>query len=238
MPETAVATAALSEAAANLSFLHLFAQADLVVKVVMIILLLASVWCWAVIVDKGFRLMRLRRKTRAFETMFWSGNSLESIYRDLDRRVDHPMAAMFTAAMEEWSEGRRDQIVNEELVARVRSIMSLSQDRDLQVLERSLGSLASIGAAAPFIGLFGTVWGIMNSFQSIAMTKNTTLAVVAPGIAEALLATAMGLVAAIPAVIAYNKLSGDIDSFANRLGAFAEEFSLILSRDINGRRGA
>lgn len=238
MPETAVATAALGETTVNLSFIHLFVQADLVVKIVMIVLLLASVWCWAVIVDKGFRLMRLRRKTRAFETMFWSGHSLETLYRDLDRRADHPMAAMFTAAMEEWSDGRRDQGVNEELVGRVRSIMNLSQDRDLQVLERSLGTLASIGAAAPFIGLFGTVWGIMNSFQSIAMTRNTTLAVVAPGIAEALLATAMGLVAAIPAVIAYNKLSNDIDSFANRLGAFAEEFSLILARDVNGRRGA
>jgi biopolymer transport protein TolQ len=235
-----VTAAALGDAAGGFGFLALFWQADLVVKAVMLILLGASVWCWAVIIDKSVRLGRLKRKTKAFEDLFWSGGPLDGVQRQLGRNVDHPAAGMFVAAMDEWREGppSRDSAGYAGLIERVRAVMRLSLDRDMSELERSLGSLATIGSAAPFVGLFGTVWGIMSSFQAIAITKNTTLAVVAPGIAEALLATAMGLVAAIPAVVAYNKLSGEIDRFADRLGAFADEFALILARDVQQVRAA
>jgi biopolymer transport protein TolQ len=145
------------------------------------------------------------------------------------------MALMFATAMEEWRESPRsvEASFNRGLIGRIGRVMELTMDREVDTLERHLPSLATIGSTAPFIGLFGTVWGIMNSFQSIAVTKNTTLAVVAPGIAEALFATALGLLAAIPAVIAYNKLSGDVDRYANRLSSFADEFSVVLSRELD-----
>jgi biopolymer transport protein TolQ len=150
------------------------------------------------------------------------------------------MAMMFAAAIEEWREAPRstEPAVNQSLVSRVGRVMELTMDRELSVLERHLPSLATIGSTAPFIGLFGTVWGIMNSFQSIAVTKNTTLAVVAPGIAEALLATALGLLAAIPAVVAYNRLAGEVDRYADRLSSFGEEFTVVLSRELDAARAA
>jgi biopolymer transport protein TolQ len=215
----------------------LVTQADPVVKVVLAILVLASIWSWTVIFDKTFRLGRLRRKARAFEQAFWSGAALDDLYRRLGREADHPMAMLFAAAMEEWRDSPRPPGGGARaLLERIGKIMSLTLDRELEMLERHLSSLATIGSTAPFVGLFGTVWGIMNSFQSIALTRNTTLAVVAPGIAEALLATALGLVAAIPAVVAYNKLSGELERYANRVTSFADEFTVVLSRELESGR--
>jgi biopolymer transport protein TolQ len=216
----------------------LVSQADPVVKVVLAILVLASIWSWTVIFDKTFRIGRLRRKARDFERAFWSGAPLDDLYRRLGREADHPMAMLFAAAMEEWRDSPRPPggSGSRALLARISKVMTLTLDRELEVLERYLSSLATIGSTAPFVGLFGTVWGIMNSFQSIALTKNTTLAVVAPGIAEALLATALGLIAAIPAVVAYNKLSGDLDRYANRVTSFADEFTVVLSRELETGR--
>jgi biopolymer transport protein TolQ len=216
----------------------LVSQADPVVKVVLAILVLASIWSWTVIFDKTFRIGRLRRKARAFERAFWSGAALDDLYRRLGREADHPMAMLFAAAMEEWRDSPRPPAGSgsRALLERINKVMTLTLDRELEVLERYLSSLATIGSTAPFVGLFGTVWGIMNSFQSIALTKNTTLAVVAPGIAEALLATALGLIAAIPAVVAYNKLSGDLDRYTNRVTSFADEFTVVLSRELESGR--
>ena len=221
----------------GLGLWSLIAQADPVVKGVLLLLVLASIWSWTVIFDKGFRLGRVRRKARAFESAFWSGAPLDELYRRLGRSADHPMALLFAAAMEEWREAPRPSAGSARiLLERIEKVMALTLDREIEVMGRHLSSLATIGATAPFVGLFGTVWGIMNSFQSIALTKNTTLAVVAPGIAEALLATALGLVAAIPAVVAYNKLSADLDRYANRVTNFADEFAVVLSRELDGPR--
>jgi biopolymer transport protein TolQ len=235
MEDAAIGAMGLADATAGPSIWHLIVQADLVVKSVMLLLFVASLWCWAVIFDKSFRLVRLRQKANVFERDFWSGAPLDELYRRLAKRADHPMAMMFATAMEEWREAPKtvDVSYNRGLVGRIARVMELTMDREVEALERHLPSLATIGSTAPFVGLFGTVWGIMNSFQSIAMTKNTTLAVVAPGIAEALFATALGLLAAIPAVVAYNKLSGATDRYANRLSSFADEFSVVLSRELD-----
>jgi biopolymer transport protein TolQ len=238
MEENAVTALQLAgDQVAGLGLWSLVAQADPVVKGVLLLLVLASVWSWTVIFDKAFRLSRLRRKAQAFERAFWSGAPLDDLYRRLGRNPDHPMATLFAAAMEEWRDAPRHSASSGRvLLERIQKVMMLALDREIDLLARHLSSLATIGATAPFVGLFGTVWGIMNSFQSIAITKNTTLAVVAPGIAEALLATALGLVAAIPAVVAYNKLSGDVDRYANRVTNFADEFTVVLSRELDGPR--
>jgi biopolymer transport protein TolQ len=238
MEENAVTALRLAgDEAVGLGLWSLIAQADPVVKGVLLLLVLASVWSWTVIFDKAFRLTRARRKAHAFERAFWSGAPLDDLYRRLGRNADHPMAMLFAAAMEEWRDSPRPNVSSARvLLERIEKVMTLTLDREIELLGRHLSSLATIGATAPFVGLFGTVWGIMNSFQSIALTKNTTLAVVAPGIAEALLATALGLAAAIPAVVAYNKLSADVDRYANRVGNFADEFTVVLSREVDGMR--
>jgi biopolymer transport protein TolQ len=238
MEDNAVTALSLAgDEAVGFGLWSLVMQADPVVKVVLAILVLASIWSWTVIFDKTFRIARLRRKTRAFERAFWSGAALDDLYRRLGREADHPMALLFAAAMEEWRDSPRPPPGGARaLLERIGKVMSLTLERELEALERHLSSLATIGSTAPFVGLFGTVWGIMNSFQSIALTKNTTLAVVAPGIAEALLATALGLIAAIPAVVAYNKLSGDVDRYATRVTSFADEFSVVLSRELESGR--
>lgn len=240
MDPNAITAVGIAGAHAGPSILGLFLEADIIVKTVMFLLVLASVWCWAVIFDKGFRLARLKHKTGAFERSFWSGAPLDELYRHLGKRADHPMALMFATAMDEWREAPRiDEADGRRgLIERVGRVMGVTLDRELMALERHLPSLATIGATAPFVGLFGTVWGIMNSFTAIAATKNTTLAVVAPGIAEALFATALGLLAAIPAVIFYNKLSVDLDRYADRLQSFADEFAVVVSRELDtGRVG-
>ncbi len=240
MDPNAISAVGVADATAGPSLWALFMQADAIVKMVILLLFVASLWCWAVIFEKGLRLFRLKRKANAFERAFWSGSPLDELYRKLAQRADHPMALMFATAMEEWKESPKTTEVsfNRGLVGRISRVMELAMDREVETLERHLPSLATIGSTAPFVGLFGTVWGIMNSFQSIAVTKNTTLAVVAPGIAEALFATALGLLAAIPAVIAYNKLSGEVDRYANRLNSFADEFSVVLSRELDSAKVA
>ena len=240
MEENAVTALQLAgDEVVGLGLWSLVAQADPVVKGVLLLLVLASVWSWTVIFDKLFRLSSLRRKAQAFERAFWSGAPLDDLYRRLGRNPDHPMSMLFAAAMEEWRDAPRPSASSGRvLLERIEKVMTLALEREIELLARHLSSLATIGATAPFVGLFGTVWGIMNSFQSIAITKNTTLAVVAPGIAEALLATALGLVAAIPAVVAYNKLSGDIDRYANRVANFGDEFTVVLSRELDGPRSS
>jgi biopolymer transport protein TolQ len=199
-------------------------------------LLLASVWSWAIIVDKTLLYSRVRRQMDRFEKVFWSGQSLEDLYRSFSGRTPPAMASVFVAAMREWKRsfeaGARSPMG---LQTRIEKVLDVTIDRETERLERRLLFLATVASAAPFIGLFGTVWGIMSSFQSIAASKNTALAVVAPGIAEALLATALGLLAAIPAVIAYNKLSNDAGKIGQRLEGFADEFSAILSRQVDER---
>ncbi|KQT88144.1 protein TolQ [Aurantimonas sp. Leaf443] len=226
-------------AAGSVSMWDLFWQAGLIVKLVMMGLIVASVWTWAIIVDKSMRFGRVRRQLNSFETHFWSGQSLEDLYHNLSERKTSGMGALFVAAMREWKKsfekGARSPIG---LQARIEKALDVTLAREMDDLESRLGFLATIGSAAPFVGLFGTVVGIMTSFQAIAGSKSTNLAVVAPGIAEALLATAIGLVAAIPAVIAYNKLSADAGKIGLRLEAFADEFSAILSRQIDERTPA
>lgn len=226
-----------SAIAHDLSVWSLFLQADWIVKSVMIFLILASIWSWAIIFDKIIRIRRLREQARQFEEAFWSGGSLEDLYDRISNRPADPMSSIFVAAMREWRRSAAKGLLasehlRENLQDRIERVMNITLGREMDQIERYMGFLASVGSAAPFIGLFGTVWGIMNSFAAIAGSKNTTLAVVAPGIAEALFATALGLVAAIPAVLAYNKLSGDINRYGNRLEAFAGEFGAILSRQL------
>ena len=212
----------------------LFIEASFVVKLVMVGLIAASIWTWAIIVDKSFNFVRARRQFDRFEQVFWSGQSLEDLYQMLSDRRTTGMSSIFVSAMREWKKsferGARSQLG---LQMRIDKAMDVTLARESEKLEARLGSLASIGSSAPFIGLFGTVVGIMTSFQAIAGSKSTNLAVVAPGIAEALLATAMGLLAAIPAVIAYNKFSSDAGKLTARMEGFADEFSGILSRQLD-----
>ena len=222
------------EAAGSVTLWGLFMQAGFVVKLVMLGLIAASIWTWAIVVDKTMNYGKARRQLDSFEQVFWSGQSLEELYRTLSDRQTSGMSAIFVAAMREWKKsferGARSPIG---LQMRIDRAMDVTLSRESETLEARLGSLATIGSAAPFVGLFGTVVGIMTSFQAIAGSKQTSLAVVAPGIAEALLATAIGLVAAIPAVIAYNKFSADAGKLTARMEGFADEFSAILSRQID-----
>lgn len=240
MADTGLAGTGLADATIETSIIALILQADVVVKLVMLLLLGASLWCWAVVYDKWRKLRTIRQLTDEFERSFWSGAPLDSLFQRFAAAPNHPMAVMFVAAMEEWREAPKSGSPAHErnLLDRIGKVLSLTQDREISQLDRHVSSLATIGAVAPFVGLFGTVWGIMNSFQSIALTKNTTLAVVAPGIAEALFATALGLLAAIPAVVAYNKISNSIDNIGDRLGSFAEELSVVISREIDSRKAA
>jgi biopolymer transport protein TolQ len=225
---------ALAAPSADVSIWGLFWQAGIVVKAVMIGLLLASVWTWAIIIDKLISYGRMRMALNRFEEVFWSGQSLEELYRTLSERKTSGAGAVFVAAMAEWKKSfEKGARMPMGLQMRIDKAMDLSLSREMDKLESRLGFLATIGSSAPFIGLFGTVIGIMTSFQAIAGSKSTSLAVVAPGIAEALLATAMGLLAAIPAVMAYNKLSSDAAKIGARMEGFADEFSAILSRQID-----
>jgi len=235
METQAVNAAALAgSVSTDLSVWALFLHADFLVKIVMIVLLLASFWCWAIIFEKMMRLRRLRRQAATFEEAFWSGGSLDDLYDRLGTRPEDPMTAIFIAAMREWrrsaARGIKGESQRDALADRIERVMHITLGREMEDLERYMPFLASVGSTAPFVGLFGTVWGIMNSFSAIAISKNTSLAVVAPGIAEALFATALGLIAAIPAVLAYNKLSNDLGRYAGRLESFAGEFGAILSR--------
>src|SRR5690606_14204574 len=220
----------------ELSIWALFWPAGWVVKLVMIGLLAASIWSWAIIVDKLITYARMRAALNRFEQIFWSGQSLEELYRTLSDRKTNGMGSIFVAAMREWKKsfekGAKSPIG---LQTRIDKAMELALTREMERLEGRLGFLATIGSAAPFIVLFGTVVGIMTSFQAIAGANATHVAVEAPGIAEALLARVIGLLAAIPAVIAYNKLSSDVGKLGVRLEGFADEFSAILWRHIDER---
>jgi biopolymer transport protein TolQ len=225
-----VTAQALGQAAHDLSLWGLFLQADWVVKAVMIGLLLASIWVWAIIFEKVTMLRRVNRAADAFEDRFWSGCRLEELFAQEGEDPRHPMAVVFAAAMLEWRRSAIQGALLGGAKERVERAMGVTIVREMERLERWMVFLASVGSVAPFVGLFGTVWGIMNSFTAIAGMQNTNLAVVAPGIAEALFATAIGLVAAIPAVLAYNKINTDLARFAARLESFATEFAAILSR--------
>ena len=229
-----------TEAVANSSSMwDLLWSADTVTKLVLVGLVLASVWSWAIIFEKFGVLRQLKQRTAKFEEKFWSGGSLDRLYDSLGANPNEPMANMFIAAMKEW---KRTNILKSKtdrglrgvsLQQRIEKAMMVSMDKDLDAFEMRLGFLASTGSAAPLVGLFGTVWGIINSFNAIAATQSNSLSAMAPGIAEALFTTAFGLIAAIPAVLAYNKISSDLDRYAKKLEAFMSEFSTILSREID-----
>jgi biopolymer transport protein TolQ len=222
-----------AKAAADLSPLALFLQADIVVKLVMLGLLAASIWSWAIIIERTRRLRAINAEAKRFEAMFWKAESLEPLYEPAAKSA-HPSAKLFVAGMNEWRRSlARGRIDREGVRARLTSIMGVAIAREIDDLGDRLSVLATIGSVAPFVGLFGTVWGIMRSFTSIAASQNTTLAVVAPGIAEALFATAIGLFAAIPAVIGYNRLLHGLGRLEARLSAFAEEFHGLLSRQLD-----
>ncbi|MEQ8401894.1 MAG: protein TolQ [Roseitalea porphyridii] len=229
-------TLPLAAPAHDMSIYGLFMQAGWIVKLVMIGLLAASIWSWAIIIDKSMAFARMRRQFARFEENFWSGQSLEELYRTLSDRNVTGMGALFVAAMREWKKsferGARSPM---SLQSRIDRAMDVALGREMERLESRLVFLASVGSVAVYVGLFGTVIGIMTSFQAIAGSESTNLAVVAPGIAEALLATAIGLIAAIPALVAYNKLINDAGKLGARMEAFADEFSAILSRQIDER---
>jgi len=241
-PSGAVSSSGLSAIAGDLNsgggfnLVSMFLTSGIVVQAVMVLLLLASLWSWAIIFNKALALGSVKRKAAKFEKLFWSGPSLDDLYQQIAPKTDHPMAAIFIAALREWRRAfengnpRESQVVG--VKERIDKAMNVTILRETDGIERQLGFLATVGSVSPFIGLFGTVWGIMNAFNAIAARHDTTLAVVAPGIAEALFTTAMGLLAAVPAVIFYNRFVNDIGRYVNRLDAFAEEFSAILSRQL------
>ncbi|WP_341793790.1 MULTISPECIES: protein TolQ [unclassified Rickettsia] len=220
----------------HFSIFVLISSSDIIGKSVMLMLVIASIWSWAIIFDKIFRLMQIRKKITAFESIFWSGGVLDHLYENIKRSVNNPLASVFVSAMDECkslnTKGLSDALKTSHKERIVQS-MYLAQNREIEKLEKNLSFLATVGSSAPFIGLFGTVWGIMHSFQSIATSKNTSLAVVAPGIAEALLATAIGLFAAIPAVIFYNYLAARITFMNNKIEDFISELNSILSKAID-----
>lgn len=236
MPENTVDIIDLGGDIPDFSLWGMFSQADWIVQLVLLVLLGSSLWCWAIIFDKSRNIRRVIAQADKFDAEFWSGNSLEDLYERVKKNPDHPMAALFVSAMREWQRsvsGRGAGKLGMGLQDRIYRVMRVTVSREMERLENYLSFLATVGSTAPFVGLFGTVWGIMNAFEQIALTHDSSLAVVAPGIAEALFATAMGLVAAVPAVVAYNKISNDLGRYANRLEGFADEFGTILSRQLD-----
>ena len=231
-------TAPLAGQAAEITIWGMFWGAHIVVKAVMIGLVLASAWSLAIIIDKSLLFRRFRRAMDRFDESFWSGNSLEDLYNKVSERPTMGSASLFVAAMREWKRSLQNPHASfMGLQTRIDKALDVSIGREIEKLESSLLVLATVASASPFIGLFGTVWGIMTAFRSIAASKNTSLAVVAPGIAEALFSTAIGLLGAIPALIAYNKLQSDVGKAQSRMETFADEFSTILSRQIDQSAG-
>jgi biopolymer transport protein TolQ len=226
-----------SQAASSFSTWSLFLQADIIVKCVMGVLLAASLWSWGIMFAKTMAMRRLMRDANNFEESFWSGGSIDDLYDRIGNRPADPMAATFAAAMLEWRRSAARGLIGSNglqasVQQRIERLMNVTVLREMERIERYMTFLATVGSTAPFVGLFGTVWGIMNAFEGIAASKNTSLVVVAPGIAEALFTTAMGLIAAIPAVVGYNKITTDLGRYANRLDNFASEFGAILSRQL------
>ena len=223
--EADIATQAVGlTSSADFSILNLFIRADIIVKLVIIMLIVASVYSWAIIFEKFRLFKKINQTTLEFEEKFWRSRSAETFYNNLPSEIDDPMAMVFKDSMQTVLKSRSKSNLNERLT----NIMTTNIDKQMSVIEKNFTFLATVGATAPFIGLFGTVWGIMNSFQSIAISRNTSLAIVAPGIAEALFATALGLLAAIPAVVAYNKFNSDARKYSNKLEDFSKRFISII----------
>lgn len=219
-------------AATDFSLWALFIRADIVVKLVMIGLIVASVMSWSIIIEKIMTYRRVRQQAEEFEALFWSGETLQNIYRQLASGEASPSVRVFNAAMREWvrHDSNRRKTEAGAIIPSIERALTNAVAREMEALESRLLFLATVGAVAPFVGLFGTVWGIMNSFQAIAMSRDTNLAVVAPGIAEALFATGLGLLAAIPAVVAYNACAASVQRFASRLDHFADDFINLMAR--------
>ena len=214
----------------DFSMLTLFLRADIVVKSVIIILILASLYSWTIIVAKLIRMKQLLKLEKEFEEIFWSGNSFEDLYETLNFNNSDPKSKIFCAAIAEWKKSKSQNL--DSLKDRMHRSMVVTFNKQSEIIEKNLTFLATAGSTAPFIGLFGTVWGIMNSFKSIAIAQNTNLSVVAPGIAEALFATALGLFVAIPAVVAYNKITSDLSKYFISLETFMDEFTTIFFRQL------
>ena len=235
--ESIITSSEISSAVTDFSLLSLFLRADLVVKSVIVILIAASIWSWAIIVSKIVSLKRLKQLESEFDEIFWSGNSFDDLYETFNYNRNDPKSKIFCSAMEEWKKSKKSSSqmnssqINS-LKERMNRSMLVTFNKESELIEKNLTFLATAGSTAPFVGLFGTVWGIMNSFQSIAIAKNTNLAVVAPGIAEALFATALGLFVAIPAVVAYNKISSDLSKYFISLDSFIDQFSTIFFRQL------
>ena len=208
----------------DFSLMSLFLRADIVVKSVIILLIVASIYSWAIIIEKFKMFKKINQSTVEFEERFWKSKSAESFYNNLPANKDDPMSNVFRKTMQVVLKSRSRSNLNEKLT----SLLESNIESEVNFLEKNFSFLATVGSTAPFIGLFGTVWGIMNSFQSIAVSRNTSLAIVAPGIAEALFATALGLLAAIPAVVAYNKFNNDSKKYSQRLENFAKRFLSII----------
>ena len=208
----------------DFSIISLFFRADIIVKSVILMLIAASIFSWAIIFDKIKMFKRINQSTQEFEEKFWKSKSAESFYNNLPVKVDDPMASLFKNSMQLVIKSRSRSNLSEKL----NGILETGIENEINKIEKNYTFLATVGSTAPFIGLFGTVWGIMNSFQSIAISRNTSLAIVAPGIAEALFATALGLLAAIPAVVAYNKFNSDAKKYYNKLEDFSKRFIAII----------
>ena len=234
--ETAVISGDISSSVIDFSLLSLFLRADLVVKSVIIILIFASIWSWTIIVEKLVRIKRLKQIESEFDEIFWSGNSFEDLFETFNYNQNDPKSKIFCAGIEEWKKSKKNKSINssniESLKERMHRSMQVTFNKEAESIEKNLTFLATAGSTAPFVGLFGTVWGIMNSFQSIAVAQNTNLSVVAPGIAEALFATALGLFVAIPAVVAYNKITSDLSKYFLSLESFIDEFTTIFFRQL------
>ena len=210
----------------DFSLIQLFLRADFIVKSVIVILIAASVYSWALIFEKYKLFKKIEKSTTSFEEKFWKSRSAESFYNTLTNRDKDPIATIFQSAMVELIKTKSKSSTVQS--ARVTRVLEISADKEIKLIEKHFTFLATVGSTAPFIGLFGTVWGIMNSFQSIAISRNTSLAIVAPGIAEALFATALGLLAAIPAVVAYNKFNSDSKKYSARIENFSKRFISII----------
>ena len=237
MESNIVETVKLVSGSLDFSLLALFIRADWVVKSVILILIFASIWSWTVIVSKIVRIKKINLQSPEFEELFWSGNSLEDLYDTLQEDSEDPKINVFCAGMEEWKKSKKKiRYSNPSTIDSLKDRMTRSMqscfNREVESIEKNITFLATAGSTAPFVGLFGTVWGIMNSFQSIAIAQNTNLAVVAPGIAEALFATALGLFVAIPSVVAYNKISSDINKISSSIDDFMNEFITIFFRQL------
>ena len=237
--ETVVISGDISLSGIDFSLLSLFLRADLVVKSVILILIFASIWSWTIIVEKLIKMKRLKQIENEFDEIFWSGNSFEDLFETFNYNQNDPKSKIFCAAIEEWKKSNKTKNINssniESLKERMNRSMQVTFNKEAESIEKNLTFLATAGSTAPFVGLFGTVWGIMNSFQSIAVAQNTNLSVVAPGIAEALFATALGLFVAIPAVVAYNKITSDLSKYFLSLESFIDEFTTIFFRQLENK---